>query len=124
MVGEALEEAHEPMDIGEVGGEAERDPDRRHHTAVARGEAVAQLVELDRPVVVEPATQIIGAEAVSCLAGAGVAEAPVRNEIPARFASCSTSRSSTTRPSGSRRRNAIVPPRSTTSVGPRIATIG
>jgi hypothetical protein len=49
---------------------------------------------------------------------------PVRMEIPAMAVSRATARSSTTRPPGSSRLKAMVPPRSRVLAGPRIHAIG
>ena len=122
-VDEALQEAHEPVDVGEVGRHADRDPDGRHDAAVLPEEP-ARAARRTTSAPSRPNHFAISSapRRWATSPAPGLQKHPVRSEMLARLASSSTRRSSTTRPSRSRTRNATVPPRSVVVGRPWIST--
>src|SRR5262249_28796696 len=104
---ERLHELHKLVDISNIADQAERNSDRTGLSmptaAMYSSKFVAGLLKRSR------SSCFVMPNAAS--PAPGLQKQPVRNEIRARTALRSTSRSSTTRPSGVRMLSAMVPPR-------------
>ncbi len=115
-VDEALHEAQEAVDVGEVRRHADRDADRRDEQAVVGEQPLAQLEERHRLAATEPPAHLARRSRWWATSPApGLQKHPVRSEMLTRLASSSTRRSSIGRPAGSRIPNVTVPPRAVVS---------
>ena len=113
-IDEALQEAHEPVDVGEVGGERRPRPGSAPtRTSCSREQLVAEVEERHRLVAARTTAASRGRSSWWAISPApGLQKQPVRSEMSTWLASSSTRRSSIGRPSRSCIMNVTVPPRS------------